>query len=233
MVIFPLGDAAATIELGAGIDEAVNNKVLAMQEWFRVNAFDGLKDVIVAYSSLTLIYDPVLIRKKFKPVSTVFELVQYILEEAYHDAAELSATAQPIIRIPVCYDNTFGIDLNAVATKQQLTTEEIIHLHTTPVYRVYMIGFLPGFPYLATIDKQLQLPRKVNPVQVPPGSVGIAGAQTGVYPFYSPGGWHIIGRTPVKLFNPDEPDLTTLKAGDNVQFYAISKADFEGFNDLI
>jgi len=200
-----------------------------MQAWILANPFEGLKDVVIAYCSLTIIYDPNLVKKRFRPVSTVFELVRYILEEAYHHADIPATDSATLIRIPVCYDNTLGTDLDAIATKKQLTVPEIIHLHTTPIYRVYMIGFLPGFPYLAEVDQRLVLPRKTTPVPVHPGSVGIAGPQTGIYPFNSPGGWHIVGRTNMKLFDPASEGISTLKAGDHVQFYAISK---EEFNDI-
>jgi inhibitor of KinA len=229
--IFPLGDAAATIELGNAIDEALNKKVLAMQAWLLAHRIEGVKDVVTGYSSLSILYDPALLKQKFKPVSTVFELVRYILEEAYHHADVPTHDDAPLIRIPVCYDNSFGTDLEAIATKKQLATEDIIRLHTSVTYRVYMIGFLPGFPYLAQVDEQLVLPRKASPVPVAPGSVAIAGRQTGIYPYHSPGGWHIIGRTNTRLFDPEQ-GLSTLKAGDTVQFYAIGKDEFEGFSDI-
>lgn len=231
--IFPLGDAAATIELGNTIDEALNQKVLAMQEWIRANPFEGLKDTIVAYSSLTIIYDPVLIKKKFKPVTPVFELVRFILKEAYHHADVQPDAETPLIRIPVCYDESYGIDLAIVAEQKNLSKEDVIRLHTAVVYRVFMIGFLPGFPYMAQVDERLVLPRKIKPVPVVPGSVGIAGSQTGIYPFHSPGGWNIIGRTHMKLFDAAAEQMIPFKAGDRVQFYAVSKGEFEGSNGSI
>ncbi len=223
--IFPLGDSAATIELGNYINEPLNHKIIAMQRWLTQNCFEGLKDTIVAYSSLSLIYDPVLIKKKYNPAGTVFGFVHNILQEAYRNAVVVSSQMGDLIKIPVCYDDEFGIDLNAMAAQKKITKEEIIQLHTGKTYRVYMIGFLPGFPYMAEVDEKLFAVRKKEPVMVTPGSVGIAGSQTGIYPFNSPGGWNIIGRTSLQLFEPNSKNLVKLKAGDRVNFYRVSKEE--------
>ena len=225
--IFPLGDSAATIDLGNTIDETLNDKVIAMEQWLLANPCEGLKDVIVAYSSITIIYDTALIKRLFHPASTVFDFVKQKLQQAYYNSLVLPAEDAATIHIPVCYDNEFGIDLNHMAEQKQMSKEEIVQLHTSKQYRVYMIGFLPGFSYMAEVDERLVTPRKERPVNVVPGSVGIAGAQTGIYPFHSPGGWHIIGRTPVKLFDPASKELIKLKAGDRVKFYAISREEYQ------
>jgi inhibitor of KinA len=221
--IFPLGDSAATIDLGNTINETLNDKVIAMQQWMQVNHFEGLKDIIVAYSSLTLIYDIAVIKRTFHPPATVFDFVKQKLQQAFYNSLVLQAEEAAAIQIPVCYEDEFGIDLAAMAIQKQMTREEIIQLHTSKQYRVYMIGFLPGFSYMAEVDERLVTPRKEKPVMVAPGSVGIAGSQTGIYPFASPGGWNIIGKTPVKLFDAASGNLVKLKAGDRVQFYAIGK----------
>lgn len=224
--IFPLGDSAATIDLGNIIDEALNDKVIAMQQWLLANPFEGVKDILVAYSSITIIYDTALIKKIFHPSSTVFDFIKQKLQQAYYNSLVLPAEDTATIHIPVCYDDEFGIDLNQMAGQKQISKEEIVRLHTSKQYRVYMIGFLPGFSYMAGVDERLITPRKEQPVNVVPGSVGIAGAQTGIYPFHSPGGWNIIGRTPVQLFDPASKELVKLKAGDRVQFYAISREEY-------
>lgn len=220
--IFPLGDAAQTIDLGNTISEAFNRKVLAMQQWLQQHAFHGLNDVIPAYSSLTVVYDPVAVKRKYQPSATVSAWVKERLEEAYRQSGAGEPENGAVINIPVCYHTATGMDLAAIAKQKKKTIEEIIHLHTSVRYRVYMIGFLPGFPYLAEVDALLATPRKARPVPVLPGSVGIAGPQTGIYTLASPGGWNIIGRTPVKLFDPASPEVVKLKAGDTVCFYSIS-----------
>jgi inhibitor of KinA len=227
--IFPLGDAAATIDLGNTINDFLNDKVIAMQQWMLANSFAGQKDIIIAYSSLTIIYDPVIIKQRFHPSSTVFEWVQQKLQMAFDQSTIQPVNQAAIIRIPVCYDEPFGPDLNEMAATKQMHPQEIIDLHTARTYRVYTIGFLPGFSYMAEVDEKLITPRKPRPVPVAAGSVGIAGAQTGIYPLNSPGGWHIIGRTPVKQFDADTKELVKLKVGDTVQFYAINKGAYESW----
>jgi len=230
--IFPLGDAAATIDLGNTINELLNDKVIAMQQWLMANAFAGQKDIIVAYSSLTIIYDPFVIRQQFRPASTVFDFVRLHLQQAFEQSIVHPVNHSAIIRIPVCYAEEFAMDLNAMAEAKKISPQEIIELHTAATYRVYTIGFLPGFSYMAQVHDKLIAPRKSKPVPVAAGSVGIAGAQTGIYPLDSPGGWHIIGRTPVKQFDAETKELVKLKVGDRVQFYAISKEEYEEIDDF-
>jgi inhibitor of KinA len=130
------------------------------------------------------------------------------------------------IRIPVCYEGEYAPDLEAVARDKGLSRKEVIDLHCSIPYRIYMIGFLPGFPYLGKIDPRLEIPRKVRPVPVIAGGVGIAGLQTGIYPQNSPGGWQIIGRTPIRLFDREADPPVMLLTGDQVVFYPVSTADF-------
>lgn len=214
-----MGDGAVTIDLGNQLSEPLNEKVLAMHQWLQAHRFTGLKDIITAYASLTLLYDPSLVKHHYQPAYTVFEWVQERLTQAYHQSGQ-TATGNPVRhRIPVYYGAENGPDLEALAHQQQLTPDEVIRLHTGKVYRVYMIGFLPGFSYLATVDERIALPRKEKPVFVEAGSVGIAGSQTGIYPFRCPGGWNIIGRTPLPMFNAQAQNPVLLKAGDEVIFF--------------
>jgi inhibitor of KinA len=225
-VIFPIGDNAVTIDLGNRINELLNRKVLGMQQWLSERALEGVKDLIIAYSSLTIFYDPVLIRKKHLISSTVFQFIKSKLEDAWANASPSDETPGDLLmRIPVCYDNDFGFDLDFIADIKRLSKEEIIQLHVSKIYRVYMIGFLPGFSYLGEVDEKLIISRKQTPVPVPAGSVGIAGSQTGMYPLNCPGGWQIIGRTPLRLFNPSMAIPVTLKPGDYVQFYPITREE--------
>ncbi len=230
--IFPLGDSAATIDLGNTINNFLNDKIIAMQHWMLANSFPGQKDIIVAYSSLTIIYDPVVIRQHFRPATTIFEWVKAKLQAAFNQSGIQTVSESAIVHIPVCYEPGFGVDLYAMAASKQLSAEEIIELHTARTYRVYTIGFLPGFSYMAEVDERLITPRKIRPAPVAAGGVGIAGAQTGIYPLNSPGGWHIIGRTPVKQFDAATKELVKLKVGDRVQFYRIGREEYEKNVDM-
>jgi inhibitor of KinA len=224
--IFPLGDSAATIDLGNTINEFLNDKIIAMQQWMLTNSFAGQKDIIVAYSSLTIIYDPLVIRQHFHPSSSVFAWVSQKLQDAFNQSTIQPINPSTIIRIPVCYADEFAMDLNTMAEEKNIPAREIIEMHTAATYRVYTIGFLPGFSYMAQVHEKLISPRKPRPVPVAAGSVGIAGVQTGIYPLNSPGGWHIIGRTPVKQFDAEDKELVKLKVGDRVQFYSISREEY-------
>jgi TIGR00370 family protein len=224
--IFPLGDAAATIELGQQIDKQLNHQVLAMQQWLQQHRFEGLLDSVAGYSSLTVYYDPFIIHKKYAPSGTAFNWVSEQLQQAYRLAAPSAVENNNIIRIPVCYEAPFSPDLASVAEYARLSAAEVVKLHTGNIYNIYMIGFLPGFSYMGPVNPQIAVPRKARPVPVAAGSVGIAGSQTGIYPLNSPGGWQVIGRTPLKIFDPfaDEPVL--LRAGNKVQFYPITIKEF-------
>lgn len=217
--IFPMGDGAVTIDLGNQLSESLNGKVLAMHQWLQQHRFEGLKDIITAYSSLTILYDPYFIKNHYQPPNTVFEWVQERIITAYRQSGPGFSGTPVKHRIPVHYGGENGADLAALALEKQLTPGEVIRIHTGKLYRVYMIGFLPGFSYMAEVDERIALPRKEKPVPVIAGSVGIAGSQTGIYPFNSPGGWNIIGRTAIPMFNAQDQNPVLLKAGDEVEFY--------------
>jgi inhibitor of KinA len=135
-----------------------------------------------------------------------------------------------MITIPVCYEKEFALDIEEIATVKNISINELIEIYTSKIYHVYMMGFLPGFAYMGEVDEKLEMPRKQQPRQtVEAGSVGIAGRQTGIYPLASPGGWQIIGRTPLKLFDAEKKEPTLLKAGDKAKFISISKDEFESY----
>lgn len=250
--IFPLGDAAITIDLGNHIDEHLNKKALAIQDRLAALRIPGVKDIIVAYSSVSVFYDPVsagkdngsscpdgaFVRMK-KRLEAVWREVSVSSEysglQSLHNSGEHTGslpapdarTEGNIIRLPVCYEPEYGPDLDLLARKKGMTREDIIHLHTAGVYRVYMIGFLPGFPYLGKVDPALEIPRKERPIPVAAGGVGIAGNQTGIYPLNSPGGWQIIGRTPLKLFDSHALVPVRMKTGDRVQFFSVTRQEFQ------
>ena len=200
-----------------------------MQQWLLQHPFEGLKDCLVAYSSLTVLYNPYVIKTYYHVNATVFDWVSGRLQQAFEQSVQTEANNREIIRIPVCYEAPYCPDLQELAQQKQLTTNEVISIHTADTYNVYMIGFLPGFSYMGEVNERIAVPRKQNPIPVIAGSVGIAGSQTGIYPLNSPGGWQIIGRTPLKLFDPFEPEPVKLQAGDRVQFYSITKKEFEEY----
>lgn len=231
--IFPLGDAAVTIDIGNGncIDEQKNISALALRDWLQAQRFPGILDIIVAYSSVSVFYDPAVVQADdTEEDTTVFSRVRGWVEHGWHEVEKNGVPALVsvgrFIRLPVCYEAAYAPDLEWVARETALSSEEVIRIHCAERYRVYMIGFLPGFSYLGRVDRRLELPRKKQPVNVVAGGVGIAGRQTGIYPLNSPGGWQIIGRTPVKLFDPAMDPPVRLETGDQVQFYPVSADEF-------
>jgi inhibitor of KinA len=227
--IFPLGDTAITVDFGETIDEEINRKVLSLYHHLQAYPLYGMVETVPAYSSLTVYYDFTSTRKKISNGQTVYDYVKNQLQERLQQSLPVPDITPRMMSIPVCYDADFGPDLEKLAREENLTTEEIIRIHCEKQYRVYMLGFLPGFTYMGEVDERISVARKSQPDNVAPGSVGIAGRQTGIYPQASPGGWQIIGRTPLKLFDRDKEEPVLLKAGDYVQFIPISKHEFANY----
>jgi inhibitor of KinA len=227
--IFPISDSALTIDFGNVIEEGINSKVLSLFRNFQMNPPEGVIEAVPAYSSLTIYYDVFQLSKSIPSDKTVFEWISGELEERLLQPIEPGDKAPAFIEIPVCYDNEFAPDIEELAKKRGLSVEEVIHIHCSKPYRVYMLGFLPGFSYMGEVDERISIPRKAQPKPVAAGSIGIAGRQTGIYPLASPGGWQIIGRTPLKLFDAKKEEPALLKAGDTVQFISISKNEFESY----
>lgn len=225
--IYPCGDSAVTLELADCINRETNQKVIAVYDWLRQHPFTGFRDAVIAYSALTVHYDLTQILAREQPRSGCADWVREKIIEAYLQADSLQGAVSRHHQVPVCYDPEFGIDLANVSVEKGLSIQEIIHWHCTPVYRIYMIGFLPGFPYMGEVPDLLTTARKAKPVPVVAGSVAIAGKQTGIYPLASPGGWHVLGRTPVKLFDPHAANPVPFKPGDEVSFYPVSRKEFE------
>jgi inhibitor of KinA len=225
--LFPLGDSAVTVDFGNTIDESINRQVIALFEAFRNNPLPGMIEALPAYSSLTIYYDVPTLRKKISAGTLVFDWISEQLQQRLQQPLPTNEKKSPLVQIPVCYDPEFGIDLINFAAKKNMSPEEVIHIHSEKEYRVYMLGFLPGFSYMGLVDERIDMPRKPQPITVAPGSVGIAGRQTGIYPLASPGGWHIIGRTPLTLFDAGKNEPTLLQAGDRIQFVPITKNEFK------
>ncbi|MFB0948160.1 MAG: inhibitor of KinA [Spirosomataceae bacterium] len=214
--IFPLSESALTVSFGQTIDEQLNEYLVQLSKEMD---FIGLRETVVTYASLTVYYDAFSIHENTE--SSPSEFVKLYVEDLIErfDFNSKTELTKNITEIPVIYD---GEDLTNVCSKTGLTETKLIALHTAPLYRVYMMGFLPGFAYLGGMDKRLAISRRDSPrLNVPAGSVGIAGEQTGVYPVESPGGWQLIGRTEMPLFTPDKENITLLKQGDYVRFVAV------------
>lgn len=214
--IFPLSDSAITIDFGNVIDEKINDFVMKLFKSCLQNPFEGMIEAMPAYSSLTIFYDVWKVRNANKSFKTAFNFVENYFKKILQDTDSQIVNEFNLVEIPVVYD---GEDLAFVAEYNQLTIAEVIEIHTAPIYKVYMMGFLPGFAYLGGLDAQIATPRKDSPrTKVPAGSVGIAVNQTGIYPSESPGGWQLIGRTELQLYTPNSSQITLLKAGDLVKF---------------
>ena len=224
--IFPLGDSAITVDFGNVIDEAVNNEVIGRFHQLKNYPLHGMIEMIPAYSSLTIRYDVCTVRKNTTIDITAFDWMKNKLDELLQLPMSAPQTSSRLLQIPVCYENGFAPDIKQLAAIKNLPVEEVIQVHTAREYKVYMLGFLPGFAYMGELDEKIAIPRKAQPQITFPGSVGIAGKQTGIYPLRSPGGWQIIGRTPLKLFDADREDPTLFQAGDIVQFYSITENNF-------
>jgi inhibitor of KinA len=243
--IRPLNESTVVIYFGSTIELSTLRRITACNEHLKKFPFDGLRETVPAYTSLAVIYDPLVVKAAHTLVGEfAFSRVENFLHQLLHKITDLSTSDKHVngldpvavaglpssndpIGIPVAYGGGYGPDLDFVAKHNRLTTDEVIFLHTEPVYTVYMIGFLPGFPYLGGMNKAIACPRKQTPGKlVASGSVGIGGEQTGVYPMQSPGGWQLIGRTPLPLFNASHDPPALLSAGATVKFVAISPNDF-------
>ncbi len=212
------GDRGLLVEYGDAIDPAINRKVRAMAIALGQQTPQGVVEIIPTYRSLLILYDP------FLTDPPQLEEALLRLEERL---SEIEIPPPKTVEIPVCYGGEFGPDLEFVAQSHGLSPEEVIRLHSEPVYQVYMIGFTPGFPFLGGLPKILHTPRRETPrTRVPAGSVGIANDQTGIYPIESPGGWQLIGRTPLKIFDPKRSNPFLLKAGDLLKFKPISPDEY-------
>jgi inhibitor of KinA len=223
----PLGDRALLIELGDDASEQTALKVRGVCERLLADPLPGVLDVVPAVCTLALHYEPAQIASGEAAASAYATLAQQVT--ARLQALENYQAAQPAtFEIPVCYGGEHGEDLEALARAHDLTTEQAIGLHCAPLYRVQMLGFAPGFAYLAGLDPKLATPRRADPrTRVPRGSVGIGGELTGIYPLELPGGWHLIGRSPVRLFDAAAEPPTRLSIGDRVRFVRVSAAEYE------
>lgn len=222
----PLGDRALLLEVGEQTDPATVARIRALAGHLAQLRLPGVLDFVPALCTLGIHYDPEQWRDE-SGARTPYELLVARIQQALPDLASLAVNEGALRQIPVCYEADFGEDLASLAASQGLSTDQVVQIHSAAVYTVYMIGFAPGFAYLGPLDSRLVLPRRETPrPRVPAGSVAVANQYTGIYPADLPGGWHIVGRTPLHLFDLSRDQPSLLSAGDRVQFTPISAADF-------
>jgi inhibitor of KinA len=213
-----VNERSVCIRFGREIDPLVHQRVMAAAQWLNGLPFPGVLSVVPAYATVTLYFDPFAVRDHWPKQASPAGAVCAFLTEQLPDVPPWIESDPKIVEIPVRYGGVHGPDLREVAAKTGLSEPEIIRLHTETLYTVYMIGFLPGFPYLGLLHPALELARRATPrLKVPPGSVAIAGRQTGIYPQSSPGGWHLIGQTEARLFDPGKNPPALLAPGDRVR----------------
>ncbi len=235
MEIIPVGDSALVVRVREQFEDAPDktlDEVLRVFDLLQHANIPGVIELAPAYTSVAVFFDPIAILKSNGATNGVFDeiatRIRSAITPAFSRHRRRTAPRRPrLTEIPVCYDAEFGIDLDRVSEHAKLSQREIVNLHSTSEYRVACIGFVPGFTFLAGLPKNLATPRRDVPrKEIPPGSVGIGGAQTGIYPLRSPGGWNLIGRTPMKLFDPTKDPPTLLCPGDRVCFRAITREEF-------
>jgi inhibitor of KinA len=221
----PFGERAILIEWPHIISETILKDILQFKSKIKSNNIEAIVEIKSAYNSLLIIYDT---------ICRNFENNVNILKKVYNSSDFKYDKLSKLYKIPVCYDAIFGIDLEALSEEKKLSKEAIITRHSGAIYTVYFIGFLPGFLYLGGLDEVLNTPRKSTPrLKIEKGSVAIGGNQTGVYPTESPGGWNIIGNTPIEFFNPKNSPPCFAKAGDKIIFKPISTNEYNDIKILV
>jgi inhibitor of KinA len=219
----PLGDQAVTITLGNSIDEPTHHRVRAVVARLDRDRLAGVIDLVPAFASVTVHYDPAVVGGE-----APFDRIVARLTDLLGDLVNEALPPPRVVEIPVCYGGDLGPDLHDVAARHGMTEEEVVRVHAAGDYLVYMIGFMPGFAYLGGLSDSIATPRRSSPRKaVPAGSVGIGGQQTGVYPMVSPGGWNLIGRTPVAIFDIGRQEPALMTTGDRVRFRPITRDEFD------
>ncbi len=223
MRLSPLGDAAVYVEFGDTLDLELNRSLQALAVAIRARAVPWIRDVVPALCGIALHFDP------FHPElpDSEIEFCRELLEECFKSASKFEDSGRTV-EVPVCYDPFFALDIEEVAAATKLSAQNIQKMHTSAKHWVLMVGFSPGQPYIGGLDPKLSVPRRATPrTRMPMGAVAIANAQTAVYPYETPGGWSVIGRTPLTVFDPSRDPPSLFAPGDRVRFIAVSRNEFE------
>ena len=219
------GDSSLLIEFGKEISPAVNRKIAATVQLMKDQNIEGVVDVIPAFCSLLVNYDPRVIR---------YEEIRERMQALVKVEAKAGQQRRKVFEIPVCYGGEYGPDIENIAEHAGLSVEEVIELHSSRDYLIYMLGFLPGFTYLGGLDERLHTPRLANPrIRIPAGSVGIGGSQTGIYPLDSPGGWQLMGMTPVRTYDPSREAPILVEAGDYIRFVPVDEEEYNRIREAV
>ena len=223
--ILTAGDSALLIEFGKDINPETNRKITALVQLMREQHIEGIVDVIPAFCSLLINYDPRVLS---------YEELKERMEHLLKMETKTEATRKRIFEIPVCYGGEYGPDIENIAEHAGLSVEEVIKIHSSKDYLIYMLGFLPGFTYLGGLDERIHTPRLASPrLKMRAGSVGIGGSQTGIYPLDSPGGWQLMGMTPVRTYDPERQTPILVEAGDYIRFIPIDEEEFLRIQELV
>ena len=221
--ILPTGDRALTVEFGNEIDEHINARLMGFIKALSEEKIKGIDEFIPSFRAVLIHYNPCILS-----FAQMEEYIEAALKKPFHE----SAHKKKIVQIPVCYEGEYAPDIEFVAKHAGISVEEVIKIHTSKPYLIFMIGFQPGFPYLGGLDERIHTPRLESPrLKLESGSVGIGGSQTGLYPLESSGGWQIIGRTPVRCYNPDRTKAIPYQAGEYIQFVAVSEEEYKKLRD--
>lgn len=223
--ILTAGDSSLLIEFGKEISPEINKRISATVQLMKEQHIEGVVDIIPAFASLLINYDPRVIK-----YNALVKRMKHLLKLD----AKVESGHKRIFEIPVCYGGEFGPDLGNIAEHAGLSEQEVIDIHSSRDYLIYMLGFLPGFCYLGGLDERIFTPRLVNPrIRIEAGSVGIGGSQTGIYPLESPGGWQLMGKTPVKTYDPDRETPILVEAGDYIRFIPVDRAEYDRIKELV
>lgn len=223
--ILTAGDSSILIEFGKEISPEINRKIKATVQLMKEQHIEGVVDVIPAFCSLLINYDPRVIS---------YDEIRERMQKLVKVDAKSGEEKKKIYEIPVCYGGEYGPDIENIAANAGLSVEEVIKIHSSRDYLIYMLGFLPGFCYLGGLDERIHTPRLANPrIKINAGSVGIGGSQTGIYPLDSPGGWQLMGMTPVKTYDPDREVPILVEAGDYIRFVPIDEDEYKRIKELV
>ena len=219
------GDSSILVEFGNEINPEINGKIASFVQLIREQQIEGIIDMIPTYCSLLINYDPRIV---------LYDDLKNRIQDLLKIEVAGESRTRRIFEIPVCYGGEYGPDLELIAKNAGLSEEEVVKIHSGMDYLIYMLGFLPGFTYLGGLDERIHTPRLPNPrIRIEAGSVGIGGSQTGIYPLDSPGGWNLMGKTPVKTYDPDRDPAILVEAGDYIRFVPIDEDEYKRIQELV